>query len=145
MQSSRKNKLSLQITSQTNNLALVRDFITDAAKNFGFGEDDINKITLAVDEACTNIIKHAYGYKPDMPIEISVAPDENRFVILIRDEGKFFEPNRIIMPNVKEHIKQHKVGGLGMYLMRSLMDEVKYNIKPDNNNEVMLIKHLPQT
>jgi serine/threonine-protein kinase RsbW len=142
LQRPKKNKLKLLITSQTNNLILVRDFITDAAKNFGFREEDINKITLAVDEACTNIIKHAYEYKPDRPIEISVKMDNNKFVVLIKDEGKNFEPSSIILPNVKEHIKQYKVGGLGIYLMKSLMDEVKYKIVPGLHNEVTLVKYL---
>lgn len=142
--SSYKNKLSLQVTSQTNNLLLVRDFISDAAKNFGFDEENVNKITLAVDEACTNIIKHAYEYQPDKPIDISVFMNDNKFVVIIKDKGKNFEPDSVIIPNVKEHVRQYKIGGLGIYLMKSLMDEVKFKINPGNHNEVTLIKYLPQ-
>jgi serine/threonine-protein kinase RsbW len=141
--SSLKNSLNLQITSQTNNLMLVRDFISDAAKNFGFDEENVNKITLAVDEACTNIIKHAYNYQPDKPISLTVFMDDKKFIVIIKDNGKYFKPESVIIPNVKEHVRQYKVGGLGIYLMKSLMDEVKYKINPGNQNEVTLIKYLP--
>ncbi len=144
MQKSSKNKLKLRITSHTSNLMLVRDFIADAAKNYGFNDDDINKIIMAVDEACTNIIKHAYECKPGLPIDITVDADDKKFSVIIKDKGKHFSPEQIKIPDMKEYLNQYKVGGLGIYLMKNLMDEIKYNIQPGVQNEVRLVKYLPQ-
>ena len=143
MQNLNKNKLKLKITSHTSNLMLVRDFIADAAKNFGFDDENINKIIMAVDEACTNIIKHAYGSQPGQPIDIAVSTDNKKFSVIIKDKGKYFEPKEICPPDMREYLKQYKVGGLGIHLMKSLMDEIKYKIQPGVQNEVKLVKYLP--
>jgi serine/threonine-protein kinase RsbW len=139
---SKKRRLNLTIQSQTDNLMLVRDFVSDAARNFGFSDEEISKIALAVDEACTNIIKHAYNFDPTKDIMISIVTNGGKFVVMIRDKGKWFNPENIPMPNMHEYLTQFKVGGLGMYLMKKLMDEVEYNIQPGVKNEVKLVKYL---
>jgi len=138
----RYEKLKLKIESQTDNLVLVRDLVSDAARKFGFNDDDIYKIVLAVDEACTNIIKHAYNYDPNKDINITILMHDSKFTVVIRDKGKHFDPDSVRIPDMKEYLKQYKVGGLGMYLMKKLMDEVEYNIKPGVRNEVRLTKYL---
>lgn len=122
---------------------IVRDFIADAAKNFGFDEENINKIIMAVDEACTNIIKHAYESKPGLPIDITVDAEDKKFSVIIKDKGKHFSPEKVTPPDMKEYLHKYKVGGLGIYLMKTLMDEIKYNIQPGVQNEVKLVKYLP--
>jgi serine/threonine-protein kinase RsbW len=134
--------MKLSIESQTKNLALVRDFVSAAAKNVGFDDISINNILIAVDEACTNIIKHAYEYKPDKTVDISITLNDNRFNVIIKDEGKSFEPNKITSPNMNEYFKQYRVGGLGMHLMKTLMNEVIYQSE-QNYNQVILSKNLP--
>jgi serine/threonine-protein kinase RsbW len=135
-------KLKLKIESQTHNLLLVRDVVSDAARKFGFVEEDINKIVLAVDEACTNIIKHGYNYDPDKDINITILMRDGEFTVIIRDKGRVFDPESVKIPDMKEYLRQYKVGGLGMYLMKKLMDEVEYDIQPGVRNEVKLTKYL---
>ena len=79
-------RLNLRIPSQTEKLNMAREFVADAAKVFGFEEDDVNNIALAVDEACTNIIKHAYSYAADKEIDIVVSMKKPEFEILIEDQ-----------------------------------------------------------
>jgi len=134
-------RLNLRIPSQTEKLNVAREFVADAAKVFGFKEDDVNNIALAVDEACTNIIKHAYSYASDKEIDIVVSMKKPEFEILIQDKGKHFNPNQIPVPNMKEYMSHYKRGGLGMYLMKKLMDKVEYSIHP-KKNVVRLIKYL---
>ncbi|AFN75092.1 putative anti-sigma regulatory factor, serine/threonine protein kinase [Melioribacter roseus P3M-2] len=141
MKNNRLHK-QLKINSGTENLANVRKFVKDTALECGFGEDDIEQIILAVDEACTNIIKHAYGFSPDGIIDIDVKFKDDKFTIAITDEGKGFDPKQIPIPDVQEFYKQKKVGGLGIYLMRKLMDEVNYSIENKNKNRVTLVKYL---
>ena len=135
--------LNLSTTSETKNLTMVRDFVTTAAKNVGFDDIAINNIIIAVDEACTNVIKHAYKYSPNNPIDVSITLDNKKFNIIIKDKGTSFDPNSIPSPDMKEYFKQYKVGGLGIHLMKNLMDEVVYNSKPNEYNEVILSKKLP--
>jgi len=132
----------LTIKSKTSYLNKVRDFVSNEAKMFGFDDDEVSKITLAVDEACTNIIKHAYKYAADYPIHLRLKTRNNTFEIMIEDNGLPFEPEAIKMPDMKEHIRSYKRGGFGMYLMKSLMDKVEYKIQPGLKNRVILTKYL---
>jgi serine/threonine-protein kinase RsbW len=136
------NVRELTIKSRTSYLNKVRDFIAGEARQFGFADEEINKITLAVDEACTNIIKHAYKYAGNYPIHLKLRTRNNTFQITIEDHGMPFEPESITMPDIKEHIKSYKRGGFGMYLMKSLMDKVEYTIQPGIKNRVVLTKYL---
>ena len=117
----------------------VREFVDGAARAFGFSEEDVANIILAVDEACTNIIKHAYHYALDQEIEISIFHSTRSFEIRIYDNGKAFDPSSIRTPDLKDHIGHKRRGGLGVYLMKRLMDKVEYNFIPGKRNEVRLI------
>ncbi|GJQ64282.1 MAG: serine-protein kinase RsbW [Melioribacteraceae bacterium] len=132
----------LIVSSSTDNLSVIRDFIRNAAENAGLSNEAIGKITLAVDEACTNVIKHAYNYSPDGEINIAANVKKSKFIISITDFGKSFNPEAIPDPNLKESIKQKRVGGLGMFLMKKLMDEVEYHTSSGKKNQVILVKYL---
>ncbi len=136
-------KKELSVNSTTENLKSIRDFIRDEALNAGFAVEAAEKIILAVDEACTNIIKHAYKFSINGIISISVNNENNKFVVSIIYNGGHFNPNEVPEPDVREYHKQRKPGGLGMFLMKKLMDEVIYNNLSDNRNQVVLVKNLP--
>jgi len=133
---------SLEIESRTERLIAVREFVSSAAREFGFGDEEISKIALAVDEACTNIIKHAYKYDPGKSITVTVRGRHASFEVCVSDTGRGFNPNGVPSPDMKEYLAHYRRGGLGMYLMRSLMDNVEYNIQPGMQNEVRLTKIL---
>jgi len=132
----------LHVKSTTENLSSIREFTKTAAANSGFSEEMVGKIILAVDEACTNIIKHAYKYSPDGNIFIKIIFKNAKFSISITDEGIHFDPNKIPEPNLNEYYKSKRIGGLGMFLMKKLMDEVKYSTLTGNKNQVVLVKYL---
>ena len=136
------NTNTLTIKSKTENLSLVRDFISEAARKSGFDEEAINKISLAVDEACTNIIKHAYEFVSTGDIEISVTTTSDAFEVIIADNGKSFKSDSIKVPDMREYLSHFRRGGLGMHLMRTLMDKIVYTSSKRHHNEVHLIKHL---
>ncbi|QQS37349.1 MAG: ATP-binding protein [Ignavibacteriales bacterium] len=144
MKSDKKKALrkELVVKSKTDNLSKIRDFLFTAAKEIGFTSDAIDNMTLAVDEACTNIIKHAYKSHPDGEIIIRLLYAEGKLTITIIDYGTAFEPDTIPPPDLKKYYQQHRVGGLGMYLMKTLMDEVKYVSIPGKYNQVLLSKNL---
>lgn len=138
---SNKFEKELVVKSTTENLSKVREFTKRAAEECGFSEESTEKIVLAVDEACTNIIKHAYNYYPDGVINISIKFYDAKFTVAITDSGKHFNPNSVPEPDIREYYKQKKIGGLGMFLMKKLMDEVKYSTLSDNKNQVILVKY----
>ena len=136
-----KDKM-LVVQSRTNNLSTIRDFVYAAALDAGFSVEVIDNIILAVDEACTNIIKHAYKSYPEGEITIKLKRKDKKFTVVIIDHGVPFKPETIPDPDLQKYYRQHKVGGLGMYLMKSLMDEVKYVSVPGKYNQVLLSKNL---
>jgi serine/threonine-protein kinase RsbW len=132
----------LVIDSRTDKLIAVRDFITGAARQFGFNEEDVGKIVLAVDEACTNIIKHGYRFDATKTITVIVTSLSSALEVRIRDNGLRFNPNDIVVPDMKDYLAHFRRGGLGVLLMKKLMDEVEYNLRPGEPNEVRLVKYL---
>lgn len=137
-----KFPLELSVKSSTDNLSVIRDFIKTTALSLGYSNAAIGNIILAVDEACTNIIKHAYKYSPEGDILIELNRVSNKFIITILDNGIEFDPNLIPEPDIKEYYKQRRIGGLGMFLMKKMMDEVVYT-KSKNKNQVKMVKYLP--
>ncbi|MDZ7766728.1 MAG: ATP-binding protein [Melioribacteraceae bacterium] len=141
---SKKKKINkeLIVKSSTDNLAEIRSFVKEAAFESGFSNEVVHKISLSVDEACTNVIKHAYKFSPERDISIKTEFSNDKFIITITDSGDKFDPKLVPEPNLEEYHKQKKVGGLGMFLMKKLMDEVKYNTLSGNQNQVILVKYL---
>jgi serine/threonine-protein kinase RsbW len=133
---------TITIESRTDRLVAVREFVSHAAREFGFSDEEVSKIALAVDEACTNVIKHAYKLDPSQKISILISGANGRFDIVVRDHGVHFNPGEIQSPDMKEYLSHYRRGGLGVYLMKSLMDDVEYRIGPGENNEVRLTKYL---
>ena len=143
MSNRKKDKLDkLRVKSRTKNLSRIRDFVSEKALEAGLPVDAVENIILAVDEACTNIIKHAYKSSPEGEIILNVNYDSEKFTITIIDYGKSFEPDRIPLPDLQKYYREHKVGGLGIYLMKSLMDDVKYTSVPGKYNKVLLSKKI---
>lgn len=133
---------NLIVKSRTENLSKIREFISSNASEAGFSKDEIDNIILAVDEACTNVIKHAYKYSPDEDIMIEIKYNKSAFTVTIEDKGISFDPNLIPSPDLQKYHREHRVGGLGMYLMKTLMDEVKYMSVPGKYNRVSLTKKI---
>jgi len=138
----KNNSGELKVKSKTENLSEIRDFVSSNASKAGISASTVDNIILAVDEACTNIIKHAYKLSPQGEINIRIEYDEEKFTVTIIDYGKSFEPNRIPLPDLQKYYREHRVGGLGMYLMKSLMDNVEYTTVPGKYNQVLLSKNI---
>lgn len=125
------------IDASTKNLAEVRNFVAEHAVSHGFDKQQIADIRLAVDEAITNIIKHAYQQDDSKTIDIEITLEENSICIQLQDTGKKFRMNKYSEPDIEKKIKERKRGGMGLYLIHSLMDSVTYNSKNGMNEMVM--------
>jgi serine/threonine-protein kinase RsbW len=138
-----KKKYQLKLASDTANLEIIRDFVSGIARNVGFNAEDINRIELAVDEASTNVIRHAYiGKNVNRKlILINVTTYPDRIEINVIDKGKGFNPKTIKSPDMDAYLKKMKRGGLGVFLIKTLMDKVDYHINPGIHNRVKMIKY----
>ena len=79
---------------------------------------------------------------PDRKIEIVIQPNKDRIQITVIDDGKSFDPSIAKLPDLRQHLSHYRRGGLGVYLMRTLMDKVEYKYAPGRKNEVRLTKYL---
>lgn len=103
----------------------------------GFEEDEVQFIILAVDEACTNVIRHAYGGRKDGDILLSCTARNDRIEFVLVDQGKTATAEQL-RPRSLDELRP---GGLGTYLIRSIMDEVRYQTNR-RGNEMFLAKSL---
>lgn len=142
MNKKNKHTYELRVQSSTDNLQSIRDFIHDKAAEQGIGRDVVEKIVLAVDEASTNIIKHAYHSSPDGDIIISLSFTDSECVITLKDFGNGFNMGKIKAPDMKKYLKEKRVGGLGIHLMKILMDHVEYTSVQGKYNKLILKKKL---
>ncbi len=137
-----KKKFNLKIASATENLEIIRDFIIRIALKGGFDDETSDQIALAVDEACTNVIKHAHNYDSRRMIDISVTLDDEKIEITVCDKGKGFDLNKLGKPDLSKYIHESRKGGLGIHLMKTLMDNVEYHFHSGVKNQVILTKFL---
>jgi len=128
------------IPASTKNLSEVRNFVAQHALSNGYSRQQISDIRLAVDEAITNIIKHAYNGDENHTIEIDVTFKKDRVCIELFDTGTTFSLKSFKQPDIEEKIKQKKRGGMGVYLIHSLMDDVSYG-REDNSNKMVMCKY----
>jgi len=128
----------LEIPADENNLSDVRDFIADICLRAGFSKRETNNTKLAMDEACTNIIKHAYGDRAG-DIRIDVQAEPGSVEINIFDRGRPFEWSKVKDPDLQQYVEIGKKGGLGIYLMNRLMDDLDYS-SSDAGNRLFMAK-----
>jgi len=130
----------IKFPAQFQYLDEIREFVAGVAARGGFDGKEVYSIQLATDEAATNIIEHAYEGIPGGEIEITCEMKKNVLTITLRDHGRTFDPSSVSPPDVKADLSKRKIGGLGIYLMRKLMDEVRYETIPGKGNLLTLQK-----
>lgn len=111
----------------------IRDFVAEVARGGGFPEKTIYSLQLAADEAASNIIEHAYEGISNATLHITCEMKGEEIVITMRDTGRSFSPTSVKEPNLKADLSERQIGGLGVYLMRKLMDTVHYESSKSGN------------
>ena len=141
MKSCDSDSIQLCISSNPKYLKLVRSVILQSALIVGFAEKQSRDITLAVDEAITNIIKHSYMSAFDKKIEIDVKFGSDYLKLVLRDYGKKVDPKTI----KSRDLKDVKPGGLGVFFIKKIMDEVSYDMSSEHGTTLTLKKYLIET
>jgi serine/threonine-protein kinase RsbW len=122
-------------------LPKVGEFVRKAAISAGLNDKAVYAVQLAVDEACSNIIDHAYGGEGKGEMICSVITSKDGLTIILRDRGKPFNPQDISDPEINVPLDRLKPRGVGIYLMRKMMDEVYYEYSPNGGNILTMVKH----
>ena len=135
-------KEKITVASHPEALYAVRCFIENAAERAGFSHSDTWKLMLAVDEACSNVIRHAYKCNPDRHFDISVEFKSNRLAVHIDDSGTGYDLRNHCTPNMQDYISNPRPGGLGIKIIKQLVDEIDYE-QTNERNKLTLTKHLP--
>lgn len=129
--------------AQFKSLDAIREFVAAAARSAGLDEKDVYNVQLAADEAASNIIEHACEGISDGEIDISTEVVDDGLQIVMRDQGKPFDPEEIAEPDVDAALEDRVIGGLGLLFMRKLMDELHFAYAPETGNTLTMIKRLP--
>jgi serine phosphatase RsbU (regulator of sigma subunit)/anti-sigma regulatory factor (Ser/Thr protein kinase) len=135
-------KEELKVPAHTDYLADLRDFVVRVGKKYTFPDKIVNTFKLAVDEASTNIMRHAYRESGEEGfITIRALIRKQSLTICLIDQGKFFDPRRVQDPDLQRYVQIGKKGGLGIFMMRKLMDEIDYR-RTEEGNELRMTKNL---
>ncbi len=120
-------------------LGELRDFVTRIGKVHGYPTKVINAFKLAVDEVATNIIRHAYRNK-DGFITVRATIKNDSLTLSFIDQGTFFDPSTVANPDLRHYVDIGKKGGLGIFIIRKLMDEIEYR-RGAEGNELTITKY----
>ena len=137
-------KDELVVSNETTNLVCVREFVLTSLRKTKLSGIEHGKIVLAVDEAVSNIMRHAYEdfSKGTRTIIIEFEADDKKVTFRLRDSGREFDPTGVSDPDILEHVKQGRRYGLGLFLMRRIMDEVKFVFRAGIENMLTMVKYI---
>ena len=125
-------KEQVKVPAQMGYLRVLRKFVNRIGKKYGFSQSELYAFKSCVDEACSNIIEHGYGFE-DGSITIKAIVDNNCFTIELIDNGKEFDPKNVDDPDLQKYIEDRKKGGLGIFIMKKLLDEICYQRTAEGN------------
>jgi len=128
----------LEIESDPNNLLTVEEFVNYFAREVGIKDEKISGLILSVTEATTNAIIHGNKKNVDKKVKIIVTVEEGRKLkVVVKDEGRGFDPSNIPDPTKPENLL--KDSGRGLYLIRVYMDELHYRITPEGTETILIL------
>jgi len=135
-----KHEFGLQATLK--NLPLMRRFIEHACRHIRLDENMTSAFKLAADEACTNIITHGYKGQDPGPIKLTFEKESDNVKLSIYDKGRTFDPDDTKAADTESDWEERQIGGLGLFLIREMMDDIHYEGEPVQGNRLILTKKL---
>ena len=134
----------LKLSCCTSALVELRSFLQRSLEAYGFSEVDRHQVTLAVEEVCTNLIIHSHASNPKEVIYLEVKELKEKLAIEITDKGDAFNLLEYEVPDLKKVIEEKRKGGIGIYLVKKIMDEIEFESK-NGKNTCRLIKKFPSS
>ncbi len=136
---SRQREERLQVPAHADYLGDLRDFIVRIGREHGYPVKLINAFKLTIDEAASNIIRHGYLGGDEGTIIVRAVIKRKSLTVCVIDQGIYFNPQSVQNPDLDRYIDDGKRGGLGIFIMRKLMDEMHYK-KTKEGNELQMTK-----
>ena len=136
---------TLTFPGRFDSLAAIGEFVTRAAEAANLNARARYAVQVAVDEACSNIIEHAYGGEGRGDVECTCRVNEDGLTVILRDRGQPFDPTSVPEPDLEASLEDRNTGGLGLYFVRKLMDEVRFEFTPDVGNVLTMVKRKEAT
>jgi len=140
--SERRPALVLRVPSRTEYLAAIRDVTRRMAQVAGFDGAQADQLALAVDEASTNVIEHAYRGAPDRRIELRFHERGDELQVEVVDDGEAVDPRAVPQVDLRRYASERRTGGLGMHLMGRIMDTVTFR-RTARGNVCCMVKRKP--
>lgn len=134
---------AIKLDASLDHVVLARDFVAEIAAQVPMDRQQIHDLELVVTEALTNVIEHAYEGREDCQMELAVTHEDDQFTIVISHDGRAFDPESVPDPVMQEYLAQRRVGGLGLFLMKKLMDRVEYTTDDRGKRLIKLVKRHP--
>jgi anti-sigma regulatory factor (Ser/Thr protein kinase) len=129
----------ITVPARIDNLAQMIEFVTKAADAAGLEKGLVGKIQLASEEALVNVINYAYaGGEGDLELQYEIENDPKTLIIQVADSGVPFNPLDKEDPDINLPAEDRPIGGLGIFMIRQIMDSVDY--KRDNNRNLLIMK-----
>jgi anti-sigma regulatory factor (Ser/Thr protein kinase) len=123
---------------------LAQRFAGEMAKKIGFRGNELNEIEIAVEESVTYVMTHAYDKEEDKTIDIICQKIEEGLKIIVKDTGIPFDPSRIERFDISRNMEDISTEGLGMYLLRKVLDDLSFHNLGHLGKEIHMVKYLPQ-
>lgn len=133
--------LTARFPARYDHLRAISAFVSDAIKDSPFDDRQRYAVDLAVSEACSNVIDHAYGGEDRGDIRILLDLNESGLKITIQDDGEPFDPACVAEPDLTSPLETRCERGLGLFLIRELMDEAVYDFSCPGLNQLTLVKY----
>lgn len=128
----------ITVVAKTEEIPVISEFIEELMKTYGFDMKKIMEVQLAAEEACTNIALYAYpGREGNIHIEAKVGDSLH---LNIEDDGTPFDPTKCDSPSTEADAEERPIGGLGIYLIKTYVDDVSYEFK-EGKNVLRLVKN----
>jgi len=130
----------LIVPAKTEQIPIISEFIEKLMSESGFGLKEIMEVQLAVEEACTNVVLYAYpGRGREGYIHITAKVGDG-LILSIEDEGTPFDPTKHDAPSIQSSAEEQPIGGLGIHLIKTYVDEVSYEFR-DGKNVLRMVKN----
>ncbi|MBI2298892.1 MAG: ATP-binding protein [Armatimonadetes bacterium] len=135
-------RAELVVPAATEYLELVGDFVSFMARRAGFADEEVARIRLAADEAAANVVLHVTARGVEEAFRVVCEEAADALTIRVQDAGEPFDLGAVPIPNLDAPLEKRNVGGLGIYLIRRVMDSVE--IRPTaGGKELVLVKQRP--
>lgn len=126
-------KSRLDLSCQTSALSDLRNFLQQSLEEISLSDIQKHQVTLAVEEVCANLIIHSHHCNPNNLIHLEINHTSDRIIFEISDDGEAFNLNEYQTPDLKEVMTEKRKGGLGIILVKKIMDQIEFETKGGTN------------